>query len=73
LLKKCREELDSLKVFKKHGVTKHCLLEFLRRIVVPKVNYAAFYDDESMEETYHEIDSEIAAFMRELISFKPSI
>ena len=64
----CQEHLSKLAKFRQGGIPKHMLLEFLRSIVLPSVNYGAFVDEDEAENTYLEIDNDIASFLKELLS-----
>ena len=40
---------------------------------MPSVNYGAFVDEDEAENTYQEIDHDIASFLKELLSTAPTI
>lgn len=74
LIDKTRALIDEFRALKDKDVPQHMILQFVRSILIPAVNYGAFIDTgDTVRDNYNTIDSEIAAFCRDIISTTPTI
>ena len=52
---------------------KHVVLQFIKHILIPSVNYGAFIDVEDAKNEYNNIDEQIYTFVSEMMGGIPTI
>eukprot|EP00703_Trepomonas_sp_PC1_P001083 JAP95523.1 RT/endonuclease [Trepomonas sp. PC1] len=70
LLKKCQETIKEYKQHLENGANTCMILHYIMKMLIPAVNYGAFFDESNQKSKYLEIDHEIATFIQELLKIQ---